>query len=592
MNNTPPETPHSLHSPNRKSTFSSAISVTGGLPTVDYPQPRRTTGEALASLVGASLTIADDTVYLFGGFDQYSDEVYNSLYKLNTKNDQCEWVRVLYTKGRLPSKRNDHTATLWNDNKLVIFGGYAEEDGRYCNDVAILELDTMTWVHPPTYGEQPAGRVRHSATIYKDKLYIAGGFTVTNQIPNFADTLLILDLTTWEWQTPIKFVRRSQHTTFMYNSRLYLFGGLKEDMSRSNHLSFIDLEQYNVTHLEIDSPSAPPLTGQRFSQICGDQLIVVVTQPYTPVTKDALNTGVWCLDFSSMQWQYHELGGRYNGCHWTCFAMAEHGTSFYLFGPADDEPDEFYAMALRVDIKELGLIPVPPSQLGYDLATLLSRQSQCTDFALRSSSQPEAGEIRAHRLVLLARWPYFLHMMNSNMMESVSNTLTLPEPFSTLESFVQFLYTDTIDDAVPDTVVADLMVMANIYMLPRLLALCVRRLQRHIDVENVSKIYHCAGLAAQRALQHTALQFIFRYFGAVSRTKEFRALPRESLFQVWDEMPYDAMIVGDGQEDVSRQIKGNQMNGQHETGQADIEVEEDEELEEEDDEGANSPMES
>lgn len=80
-------------------------------------QPRLTTGESLGSLVGASLTVVGDAMYVFGGFDQYSDEVFNALYRLVLQPDdvegKCRWERVLYTRGKAPAKRNDHTATLW-----------------------------------------------------------------------------------------------------------------------------------------------------------------------------------------------------------------------------------------------------------------------------------------------------------------------------------------------------------------------------------------------------------------------------------------------------------------------------------------------
>ncbi|KAI9498963.1 hypothetical protein BDB00DRAFT_741588, partial [Zychaea mexicana] len=390
---------------------------TNGLSVKSSTKPFRTTGESLGSLVGASLSVVGDSIYIFGGFDQYTDDVFNALYKLSLKTHQ--WSRVIYTKGRLPAKRNDHTTTLWkNRNKLVVFGGNGEEDGRFFDDVAVLDLDSLTWWQPETYGIRPDGRMRHSATIYDDKLYIAGGLSATEG--TFADTLLVLDLNTWEWQAPIPFVRRSQHISFMYNKRLYLFGGFEEDMSRSNHLSFIDVDRHGVTHLEIDSPSAPSLTGQRFSQICGDQLVVAVTHSQSTVAGDIPATGLWSLDLTSMQWQHRDMGSVFEGYNWLSFAMAEHDTSFYLCGnDIDEEPDDYYAYLLRVDLKEYGIMPVPPPQLGTDLVGLLIQQSQSADFSIRSSKDEDGGRyIRAHRLVLLARWPHFAHLLSSGMAES------------------------------------------------------------------------------------------------------------------------------------------------------------------------------
>lgn len=557
MSSSAPGTPQSGHSPTRELTPSSSTKLS--IPVKPFARPEKTTGEALGSLVGASLTVVGDSIYVFGGFDQYTDEVFNTLYKLqpcdNFKHpnngiadypiQEYKWTRVLYTKGHPPVKRTDHTATLWDKNKLVIYGGSGEDDNNILEDVVVLDLQTLTWYHPETWGVHPqGGRVRHSATIHNDRLYIAGGRSAPEE-GTFADTLLILDLNTWEWLPPVPFVQRTQHISFMYNKRLYLFGGFEEDMRRSNHLAFIDTDRHSITQLEIDSPSAPALTGQRFAQICGDQLVVAVTsadEDDVPGNMTA-TTGIWTLDLPSMQWQYRDIGATYDGCIWQCFAMAEHDTKFFLCGATSQEPADHYAMVLHVDLKEYGIVPVPPPQLGTDLVGLLIQQSQSADFTIASRTDPGAGQLRAHRLVLLARWPHFAHLLASGMAESLSDTLTLPEPFPVLEAFVRFLYTDILDDSVSLSLTADLLVMANMYLLPRLLALCVRRLHSEMDVHSVSKIYHCAGLAGQRGLQQTALHFIFEHFGAVARTDAFRTLPRECLNELWDELPNNATLV-------------------------------------------------
>lgn len=525
-----PNTPLSAVSPHREPTPNS---IGNG-----YPKATRAVGEQLACLVGASFTAVGEAVYVFGGFDQYSDEVFNTLYKLAYDDDrQYRWTKV-ETKGRVPSKRHGHSATLWQKDKLIVFGGTGEDEDRHYGDLAILQLDTMTWWHPDI-ASVPEGRIKHSATVYENKLYIAGGLVHDG----YAETLLILDLLTWEWQVPIPFVRRFQHITFMYNKRLYLFGGFREDMSRSNHLSFIDVERHTVTQLEIDSRSAPPMTGHLFSQICGDQLVVVVTQPFSQTNAPS---GLWNLDLPSMQWQHHEIAMPNENCDWHYFTMAEHDTSFYLFGAMEQEPDEYYAMVLHIDLKEYGIVPVPPPQLGTDLVVLL-HQSQTgqhsADFSIRSSFDPDAGELRVHRLVLLARWPHFANVMNSGMTESTTNVLTLPESFDALKAFVWFLYTDTLDDKLSPLLIADLLVMADLYLLPRLLALCVRKLHTHISVESVGKIYQSAILAGQNGLRQTALQFIFQHFGVVSRTSSFRDMPQSIFYQLLEEIPVHAAIM-------------------------------------------------
>ncbi|KAI8969952.1 hypothetical protein BDF20DRAFT_979547 [Mycotypha africana] len=542
MNSYPQSPRTTANTPTRDRTPSS-----NGVPVKNYTKPIRTTGERLASLVGASITNINETVYVFGGFDQYTDEIYNKLYKLEYNKDDCQWKQIIYIKGDPPAKRTDHTATLWNEDKLIIFGGSSEEEDIYLDDIVVLDFSTMSWLHPVVHGFIPEGRIRHSASICGNKLYIAGGVRRGATMSEFADTLLILDLETWEWEPPIPFVKRVQHMSFIYNSRLYVFGGLREDMSRSNHLAFIDLNKTeDITQLDISSPAAPSLLGQRFAQICGDQLIVLVTLPFREALMEAPVTGLWTLDIPSMQWHCKELGTRYESCSWHCFSMAEHSTTFFLFGTTDDDPDEFYGTVLKVELEELGIVPVPPPQLGKDLVALLLNQQlqQGTDFTICSSAEPDATPIHVHRLVLLARWPYFEHMINSGMAESVSNTLTMEEPIFTVGCFVRFLYTDTLEhpDFTTETI-ADVMVMAHKYMLRRLLALCTRHLFKKMNVDNVGKIYHAASLSEQRGLLQASLHFIFEHFGAVVQTTTFRQLPQSILLQIWNDTPNNAAIV-------------------------------------------------
>ncbi|KAI8338125.1 hypothetical protein BC941DRAFT_395928 [Chlamydoabsidia padenii] len=524
---------HSLRNGSSRE-HNSVLSLNGSTPVVYSPTPRVTCGESLGALVGTSLTVVgNNTIYTFAGFDQYTDEVYNSLHQLTySDKDECTWKRVIYTKGRPPAKRNDHSATLW-DNKLVIFGGSSEEDEKYHNDIAILDLTTMTWEYPATFGNQPQGRIRHAATIYNNKLYITGGIT-SSSCSSYPDTLLILDLVTWIWQDPIPFVRRTQHITFVYHHRLYLFGGLQQDMTRTNDLYFIHLDNDDVslvTHIDIHSPLAPSLTSQRFLQLCGDQLVVVVTPSISQLSSHSrINGGVWTLNMESLQWKCRRLGPHFGTCHWHSFAMAEHGTRCYLFGTEDELPDDYYSKTICLDLTELGIMPEPPSQLGQDFARLLDLVKP--DFTLHSDL--DGGDVYVHHLVLLARW---------NTFTATSATVTLSYSTMTLRGFVHYLYKDELIHDHQYVMICDLLTMAYQYDMTRLLVLCTRRLAMIMDVDNVSAIYHAAKQAHQYGLEHQALQYLFDHFGAVSHSDGFRQLPRSLFLEILDEMPKEAAII-------------------------------------------------
>src|SRR5438045_90945 len=96
----------------------------------------------------------------------------------------------------------------------------------------------------------------------------------------------------------------------------------------------------------------------------------------------------------------------------------------------------------------------------------------------------------------------YLALMKKNM-TSISQT------------FVSYLYTDSIEGQLPIYTVADLMVLGNMYLIPRLTSLCCVRLQENISIENVAKIYQCASVAGAHALKKRSMRFININFGPV-----------------------------------------------------------------------------
>jgi len=57
------------------------------------PKTVKTTGSRPACLVNASVTYCgNDQIYAFGGFDQFTDEVYNHVLRLNLKT--LNWALV------------------------------------------------------------------------------------------------------------------------------------------------------------------------------------------------------------------------------------------------------------------------------------------------------------------------------------------------------------------------------------------------------------------------------------------------------------------------------------------------------------------
>lgn len=141
------------------------------------------------------------------------------------------WDQLIVTSG--------HTACLWQDSKLLVYGG-ENEHREYLSDLVIYDIKTSCWTQPEVRGTIPKGRARHAAAVYDDKLFVVGGLAGTDTYT--LDEICYLDLKTWTWSRSWSFVARFDHSTWIWGGRIWVFGGLGPDMERSGELLSLDLK--------------------------------------------------------------------------------------------------------------------------------------------------------------------------------------------------------------------------------------------------------------------------------------------------------------------------------------------------------------
>ncbi|KAM0353454.1 hypothetical protein ACHAPU_001464 [Fusarium lateritium] len=201
------------------------------------PKVTRTLGQRPACLVNASVTYCgNNQIYAFGGFDQYTDEVYNHVLRLDLVSHQWNLVD---NYGDIPGVRMGHTATLHQGSKLLVFGG-ENEHRTYLSDLIVFDLKTAHWTQPQVSGPIPKGRARHAAILHEDKLFIIGGITGQNNY--VLDDICYLDLKTFTWSKSWRFVGRFDHSAYIWGDRVWVFGGLSEDMDKTSDLWWLDLK--------------------------------------------------------------------------------------------------------------------------------------------------------------------------------------------------------------------------------------------------------------------------------------------------------------------------------------------------------------
>ncbi|ORX58172.1 galactose oxidase [Hesseltinella vesiculosa] len=172
-------------------------------------QVRSSKGEVPPPLVGPSITVAGDQIFVFGGRLVSNRKMTNQLYVMDVHTQT--WTRYIPSpdSDKPPSPRYFHSANVYKKNALIIFGGmgYArpndnnkdDADGlSVLDDLVILDLETMTWrrptIHPSLFA--PRARYAHLAEVTEDKLIVIGGQDGNN---SYLQELNILDLKSCEW---------------------------------------------------------------------------------------------------------------------------------------------------------------------------------------------------------------------------------------------------------------------------------------------------------------------------------------------------------------------------------------------------------
>lgn len=295
------------------------------------------------------------------------------------------------------------------------------------------------------------------------------------------------------------------------------------------------------------------------------------------------------------------------GYRWHYCAINEDGTKVWLLGCATDLPDngtgafeEYLSDILPLDLRKFGLLgndltPEPNSDrgkmpasdrhavsglhgLGADLAIMFDQAPETgsgSDFIITGDNDeqvddelmsagpsdataesqhflapdaPTSRPIHVHKLILQARWPHFGRVYAAQMAEFHTKKMHIPEPYTVVRAFLYYLYTDSIakhPEYCPSLGdIAGLLVMANVYDMPRLRLLCIHRLSRELDVEHAATVWERAGVAGEEWLRRRAASFCLTHWGRLVRTEGFRRLSRQSMMELCEVIDVEGRVVG------------------------------------------------
>jgi len=89
--------------------------------------------------------------------------------------EKWEWSYPSPGGAGAPEPRKGHSAAIFK-NRLLIFGGWGTRAFEYFDDMWILDLDSLQWFKAKKKGPVPAPRAGHASVVFKDKLFVWGGW--------------------------------------------------------------------------------------------------------------------------------------------------------------------------------------------------------------------------------------------------------------------------------------------------------------------------------------------------------------------------------------------------------------------------------
>eukprot|EP01018_Ginkgo_biloba_P021257 Gb_15145 [translate_table: standard] len=225
-----------------------------------------------------------------------------------------QWV-VPPVFGRRPTARYEHAAEVVQGKMYVIGGNH---NGRYLNDVQVLDLKTMTWskVEPKVDLDSPSSMhaglqallppsAGHSLIRWGNKLLAVAGHT---KDPSDIVTVRAFDTQTYTWSILKSYgkapVARGGQSVTLVGSSLIMFGGEDSRRRLLNDLNILDLETMTWDAIEaVGTPPAP--RSDHTAAVHVDRYLLI----FGGGSHSTCFNDLHVLDLHSMEWSQPQLQG-------------------------------------------------------------------------------------------------------------------------------------------------------------------------------------------------------------------------------------------------------------------------------------------
>ncbi|KAI8053700.1 uncharacterized protein B0P05DRAFT_479597, partial [Gilbertella persicaria] len=536
----------------------------------------KTTGDVPPLLIGATTTIINDHVYLFGGRLQSTRQISNRLYVLSLKTKV--WM-LIQPQNKPARPRYFHSANAYGSHHIIFFGGMVVEKTQKegdklipCDDLVFLNIQTLSWEYPNMTDQSlPSPRYAHLSSLIDGRLVIMGGQDINNE---YFEDIHVFDIDKRQWCPPL-FSHRFQYGAYRSAAIAVtpiqltppfaptidaLSESYEEVNTTSEDATEITIHAYSnfsgaeVTRqlhtwklnqqnesIELQDQSdsinlgnalPPPL---RFPSafMCGQQFILA--GPHFSNTGNQFQ--IWALDTTSFIWTKIEVGHVLARGSWLRGMLYEDKNRFVVFGhPARNMQEDYrdrahcFEYLASVDIEIFGIYKPPQSTFsafGQGLGLALLKDPMMADLKIVSI---DGQHVMVNSAVLSQRWPSVQPLLkplldpqsNFEGLDFDKRELSFPDTYVVLIAFLQFIYTDHLVTAQQHQpqILARLLFIADLFDVPRLKALATHSLHQMLNIQTATMIYESASLSNAISLQVRALRVMINAKKMMQRQKQ------------------------------------------------------------------------
>lgn len=502
------------------------------------PKPRR----------HASLVVHGGSLFVYGGFD-VDDNVLPDLWEFKIETNTWHLIPghssspfpygiqdpgLLHRRGVMPAARAEHTAIV-QGSRMIIFGGY---DGKKkLNDTYIYDFVAKQWSRPSTADHNtPNRRCKHSAVLFKKKMYVVGGFQYKDG-ENYALTdMHCLDLDTYVWNTILMSNASPEalqgHKSVVCGDSMYILGGKVRSKSRANLPTSTNLPS---SMANMGLPSLPELQNSNhpIMSTVGMQpntidMPIPISHAMSGDTRSSgLNNTVFRYAFDRNRWSVVDARGQAplpRQLH-SAIAIPTGGgrSSVFVFGGTDRSKQRFLddLFELRGIRSSVEVISRPCDTCTATKMLLDNEMFSDVRFIV------EDRTIYAHRCILYARADYFRNMFDSRMRETSEVDIPIPGvSYEVFHAVLEYLYSGMVR-VTKGKLAVDLLKAADMFHLEGLRSLCVEKVEQAVTKENAAFICQVADMHNAQNLKSYCITFMMQNFKDIIKSESFQSLMRQ-----------------------------------------------------------------